>query len=174
MYLNLERKEDILYKYDRYSAYYYARRWAFDRNPNFYDFSNLGGNCTNYASQVLFAGGCPMNYARWSGWFYENVDYRAPAWTGVEYLYNFLMNNNETGPIARECTIEELEIGDIIQLNFGDDDRFDHTPVVVGIKYPINPDNIFVAANSEDRFDYRLSNYYYTDIRYIHIEGYKL
>lgn len=165
---------DALYEYDRYEAWRYARRWAFDRNPKFYDFSNLGGNCTNYVSQVLFAGGCPMNYERWTGWFYQNVDYRAPAWTGVEYLYDFLVNNKGRGPVGRECAIEELEVGDIIQLNFEDDNRFNHTPLVVRIEYPINPDNIFVAANSDDRFDYRLSNYYYTDIRFIHIEGYRL
>lgn len=163
-----------LYQYDRYEAYKYARHFAFQRNPDFYDFSNLGGNCTNYASQVLYAGGCPMNYERWTGWFYQNVDYRAPAWTGVEYLYDFLVNNKGRGPVGRECKIEELEVGDIIQLNFDDDNRFNHTPVVVRIEYPINPDNIFVAANSDDRFDYRLSNYYYTDIRFIHIEGYRL
>lgn len=174
MYNNYEIQKDVLYKYDRYSALKYARRFAFDRNPNFYDFENIGGNCTNYASQVLLAGGCPMNYKRWTGWFYGNVDYRAPAWTGVEYLYDFLVGNKERGPIARECTIEELEVGDLIQLNFGDDNTFDHTPVVVRIEYPINLNNIFIAANTRDRFDYRLSNYYYTDIRYIHIEGYKL
>lgn len=164
----------MIYEYDRVNAYNYAKRWAFDRNPKYLDFSELGGDCTNYASQIIHAGGCPMNFKRWTGWFYVNSNYRAPAWTGVEYLYEFLVNNKETGPIARTCEIEELEVGDIIQLNFGDDNRFDHSPIVVRLEQPIHPDNIFIAAHSIDRFDYRLSNYYYTDIRFIHIEGYKL
>ena len=169
----LEKPELEIYPYNRSAAYRYARRWALDRNPNFYNFEDIGGNCTNFASQVLYAGGCPMNYERWTGWFYESVDYRAPVWTSVEYLYKFLMNNKGRGPVARPCEIEELEVGDLIQLNFEDDNVFNHTPVVVRIEYPINPDNIFIAANTEDRFDYRLSNYYYTDIRFIHIEGYR-
>ena len=48
-------------EYDRGSAVSYAHRWAYDRNPAFYDFSPLGGDCTNYASQCLLAGAGVMN-----------------------------------------------------------------------------------------------------------------
>ena len=48
----------------------YARRWAFGRNPDYYDFSRLGGDCTNYASQVLFAGAGVMNFTPTYGWYY--------------------------------------------------------------------------------------------------------
>ena len=35
----------------------YARRWAFSTNPAYYNFENIGGDCTNFVSQCLYAGG---------------------------------------------------------------------------------------------------------------------
>ena len=51
-----------LYPYDRQAAVDYAHRWAYHRNPNFYNFDELGGDCTNFASQCLYAGTGVMNY----------------------------------------------------------------------------------------------------------------
>lgn len=42
--------------YDRDKSVAYAKKWAYGRNPKFYDFSNLGGDCTNFASQCIYAG----------------------------------------------------------------------------------------------------------------------
>ena len=48
--------------YDREAAVRYAHRWAYGRNPRFYNFDELGGDCTNFASQYLYAGTGIMNY----------------------------------------------------------------------------------------------------------------
>lgn len=48
--------------YDREAAVAYAKRWAFSRNPAFYDFSRIGGDCTNFASQCIYAGAKVMNF----------------------------------------------------------------------------------------------------------------
>ena len=37
--------------YDRAAAVAYAHRWALGRNPQFYDYEEIGGDCTNFASQ---------------------------------------------------------------------------------------------------------------------------
>ena len=42
--------------YDRRAAVLYAHRWAYGRNPAFYDYEHLGGDCTNFASQCIYAG----------------------------------------------------------------------------------------------------------------------
>ena len=52
-----------------------------DGNPKYYNFQNIGGDCTNFASQVLYAGSGIMNYTPTFGWYYINVNDRAPAWT---------------------------------------------------------------------------------------------
>lgn len=33
--------------YDRRAAVAYAHQWAYGRNPDFYDYEEIGGDCTN-------------------------------------------------------------------------------------------------------------------------------
>ena len=154
--------------YQREKAVEYAREWAFRRNPQYYDFQELGGDCTNFASQVLYAGSGVMNYIPTFGWFYINVNNRAPAWTGVNELYNFLIYNKGPGPQGRVVDLEEVEEGDIIQLKFGYGERFDHSPVVVE-RGRNTPDTILMAAHTGDAFNKPLASYDYREYRCIHI-----
>ena len=99
--------------YDREAAVRYAHRWAYGRNPRFYNFDELGGDCTNFASQCLYAGTGIMNYAPTFGWYYLGPNDKAPAWTGVPYFYNFLTREEKSqGPWAfrqtRECCCREI------------------------------------------------------------------
>ena len=48
----------MLLPYDRARAVRYAHRWAYGRNPRFYDYEELGGDCTNFASQCPLALAC--------------------------------------------------------------------------------------------------------------------
>ena len=72
-----------LLPYDRDAAVAYAHRWAYGRNPNYYDYENIGGDCTNFASQCIYAGCGVMNYTPTFGWYYFDANRKAPAWTGV-------------------------------------------------------------------------------------------
>ena len=51
-----------LLPYRREEAEAYARYWAYGRNPDFYDYATIGGDCTNFASQCIYAGTGVMNY----------------------------------------------------------------------------------------------------------------
>ena len=152
--------------YDREAAFTYAKRWAFSRNPAFYDFSKIGGDCTNFASQCIYAGAKVMNFTPTFGWFYRSVNDRTPSWTGVEYLYNFLVKNEGVGPFAEEVSLDKIEVGDIIQLGTGTGD-FYHSPVVVGFARG----QILVAAHTYDAFNKPLSSYNAAVTRGIHILG---
>lgn len=164
----------MIYDYDRQSAVNYARKWAYDRNPKYTNFDEMGGDCTNFISQALKAGGCPMNYDK-NGWFYEQINNRAPAWTSVKYLHRFLTKNKgeRPGPIASEVEIQDIQLGDVIQLRFDPSEDFAHSLIVVDIKLPKRIYNIFIATHTIDRLDYRLSNYVFNELRYLHITGYK-
>ena len=48
--------------YDRRAAVRYAHRWAYGRNPAYYDYEEVGGDCTSFASQSLYAGIGKMEY----------------------------------------------------------------------------------------------------------------
>ena len=84
---------DIL-PYDRGAAVRYAHRWAYDRNPAYYDFSELGGDCTNFASQCLYAGSGVMDHTPTFGWYYISGNQKSPSWSGVPYFYNFLTTHH--------------------------------------------------------------------------------
>ncbi|MBR3561658.1 MAG: amidase domain-containing protein [Oscillospiraceae bacterium] len=160
-----------LYPYDRAAAVRYAHRWAFARNPHFYDYELLGGDCTNFASQCLFAGSRVMDYTPTFGWYYVDANDKAPAWTGVPYLYNYLTRDRKAvGPAAREVPIGAVEAGDIIQLSF-DGVRWAHSPVVVSVGSPRSPRSVLVAAHSEDADNRPLSDYDYAAARFLHVLG---
>ncbi|MDO5558307.1 MAG: amidase domain-containing protein [Oscillospiraceae bacterium] len=158
-------------KYNAGAAVEYAHKWAHSRNPAYYDFENIGGDCTNFVSQCLYAGGAVMNFTKDFGWYYINANSKAPAWTGVSYLYNFLTRSTESqGPAAHECPLSEVRPGDIIQLLFTGS-SFQHTPFVVAVSAPHRPQDILIAAHSYDA-DYRpLSLFDYKKMRCLHIDG---
>lgn len=161
----------ILMIYNREAAVAYAHQWAYGRNPAFYDYEHIGGDCTNFASQCIYAGSGVMNFTPTFGWYYINADQKAPAWTGVPYLYNFLTRSESSvGPAGRPCALEELCPGDLIQLSF-DGEVYRHTPVVVSVGQPATPENVLVAAHSYDADNRPLNTYDYQTIRFVHIYG---
>ena len=84
--------------YNRNAAVDYARIWALGRNPSYYNFDDVGGDCTNFVSQCIYAGAQAMNYTSVLGWYYRSSYDRTASWSGVEYLYKFLVNNMGLGP----------------------------------------------------------------------------
>ena len=154
--------------YDRTKAVSYAHTWAYGRNPQYYDFEKLGGDCTNFASQALFAGAGVMNPTPTFGWYYYSLNNRAPAWTGVEFLYRFLVRNRSVGPVAVEVDSAQVEPGDLVQLSF-DGSIYTHSPVIVSVGEDPSPANILVAAHTFDADNRPLDSYTYTNLRYLHI-----
>ena len=145
--------------YDREAALQYARQWAMGRNPRYLDFEHLGGDCTNFASQCIYAGSRVMNYTPTLGWYYNSSSDRSPSWTGVEYLYRFLVKNRSVGPYGA------VQPGDIVQL--GNRNGYYHSPVIVAVE----GGHILVAAHSYDAYMRPLDSYVYEQARFIHIQG---
>lgn len=158
-------------EYDRYSAVEYALKWAYSRNPRFYDFENIGGDCTNFISQCLYAGCGIMNYSGFeNGWYFINANDRSASWTGVPYLRRFLLTNKGTAVYGEAAPLERLMPGDVIQLRNSSGALY-HSVIISYIKEPVSPRNIFVCAHSYDARDRRLSTYNYARAEGIHILG---
>ena len=153
-------------EYDRMRALTYARRWAFARNPLFNDYTGLGGDCTNFASQCLLAGALEMNETPTFGWYYNSDSDRAPAWTGVAPFFRFLTENTQEGPFGREVPEREALPGDFVQLG-RDEEDFYHTLLIL----EVGEGGITVAAHTDDAFLRPLASYTYALSRFIHIDG---
>ena len=158
--------------YNQLKAVEYAHLWAYSHNPAFYNYEFLGGDCTNFISQCLYAGCGVMNYMPTFGWYYIDANRKSPSWTGVKFLQQFLLRpEHSIGPVGIEVSKKDLEIGDVIQLSF-DGIHFSHSLIVVSIFNSYFGKEYFVAAHS-DAADHRpLYTYRFRKIRYIHIEGF--
>lgn len=160
--------------YNRERAVEYAKRWALDRNPLFIDFTGSGGNCTNFVSQSVLAGSCTMNYTPTFGWYYISPTDRAPAWSSVEYFFDFMTGvprfatvNGGVGPYAVEVPREEAQLGDVVQYANQSGDWY-HTVMVTGF----DGDEILVSAQSDDALDRPISSYTNAVTkRFLHIVG---
>ncbi|MBE6601637.1 MAG: amidase [Ruminococcaceae bacterium] len=167
----------LIKPYNRERAVEYALRWALDRNPLFVDFTGIGGNCTNFVSQCILAGSCTMNYTPDFGWYYVSAEDRAPAWSSVEYFYDFMTGaptfaeqNGGIGPFAREVGREEVLLGDVVQLANSDGDWY-HTLLVCGF----DGEEILVCAQSNDARNRPLSTYTNAAaFRFLHIDGVRI
>lgn len=158
--------------YDRRAAVAYAHRWAYSRNPRYYDYEDIGGDCTNFASQCLYAGSQVMNFTPTFGWYYIDANNKAPAWTGVPYFYNFLTRQERSiGPFGVETEMQLMIPGDFVQIRFENREVFSHTPVIVSVGDPPTLSNILVAAHSVDA-DWRpVDTYPFQAIRFLHVLG---
>lgn len=156
--------------YDRASALAYVRRWALSRNPEYYDFADVGGDCTSFASQCIYAGTGVMNYTPTYGWYYISGYDKSPSWSGVNYFYDFITTNDGVGPYGEETGWEEMQVGDIIQLgtNRG---VFYHTLVLTRIRPVRGGRRFFVSAHNNDAYMRPLDSYSYGSIRFLHIIG---
>lgn len=151
-------------KYNRKKVVDYAKKWAYARNPKYYNFDKIGGDCTNFISQCIYAGSNIMNYEKIYGWYYNSANDKSTSWTGVEFLHNFLVSNRKLGPFGKIS--DKVEIGDIVQLSF-DGSKFTHSLVIVGKE----GNKILIASHTFDSYGRELNSYSYKKARFIHIEG---
>ena len=167
----------IVYKeYNRARAVEYARRWALSRNPLFTNFAGRGGDCTNFVSQCIYAGSCQMNFTPSFGWYYIDQNDRAPAWSSVEYFYDFITGapsfsseNGNIGPFGILTDAMGVFEGDVVQLADESGD-FYHTLIITGF----SGGQTLVSAHTNDALDKPLSEYNYASLRYIHVEGVRI
>lgn len=154
--------------YNRQKVYDYAKKWSYDRNPKYYNYDSIGGDCTNFGSQCIFAGCNQMNYSKNSGWYYINGNNKSPSWTGVEFLFNFLTSNKGLGPKGEVSNINTLDIGDIVQLSFNGT-TFSHTLIV--IKNGLSVYDTLITAHTDDVFGKSVAQYSFQKYRCIHINS---
>ncbi len=152
------------YRLDLEKAVRYAGKWAYGRNPAYFDFDGLGGDCTNFISQCIFAAGAVMNFTKDTGWYYRSLSDRAAAWTGVEYFFRFLTSNRGVGPFGREVPPAEIRVGDVVQL--GAAGEYYHSLITVAVK----DGQPYVAAHTNDVYHKPLYSYMFGSLRVLRID----
>lgn len=152
--------------YNREAAVAYANRWWNGHNPEFVYFP--ADDCTNFISQVLLAGGFPMEWTgvRDRGWWYEggsNPNWSF-SWAVAHSLRWYLAQHPDVE--ARESA-GQLELGDIINIDFDGDGVVEHSLVVTGFAGPGEPlVNAHTSSSRLRHWSYRDSPAWTPNIQY--------
>jgi hypothetical protein len=153
-----EKSKIKVHKFSYDSMYKYAGKYnknspnkVANRNPNYPDFEKLGGDCTNYISQILHAGGSPKVKNKW----YCDKNTHTASWSSVQSLYKFIKDNKGVGPRGYKIKNDETFIaskGDIIQLRFINKSNFSHS-VWITSHHSGTTSATKIAAHSRDRWN---------------------
>lgn len=156
-------QKGVITFYNRELAVEYSRLWWNKRNPKFPQFQN---DCTNFISQCLLAGGIPMERTNnvTEGWWYSQSSNRwSLSWSVSHSLRWYLLNKRLATQVN---SVEDLQIGDLIFLDFQGDGRVDHCLIVNAT----NRNGVTVNAHTSDSYNrdytYKDSSAYTDNIRY--------
>ena len=181
--MNRDREPEELqaqYTYDRQAAAAYADRYVEERNDAWPDYAGSGGNCQNFASQVLLAGGIPMDIygdAVWK-WYSDEVSNspgaqgRSSSWTGVNEFVEYAAANSGYGLVAEtEAPYFSGEPGDL--LHMGIDGDWGHTVVIASVVTNAQGEVVdyLVDSNTGNLRSYPASLYGYPEIILTRIAG---
>lgn len=173
-------------EYNRTNAQTYIGNYTTNPNDDYYYFDiSLGGDCTNFASQVVHAGGMDMTPAKNNpgddSWYYYNSTWgrgRSSSWTGATKFRTYWADINGVGEKNayqfRAYTVSELnddntwydvwsylEPGDIVQhVSSSDWDTY-HSQAVHRTSYENGEYKVSVGQHTSDGWrnlrDYVLS-----------------
>lgn len=116
--------------YDRVAALAYADQYAMSRNPDWSDFSSSGGNCQNYVSQCLLAGGIPVDPYGNMIWTYgDGNNVRSGSWASVSQFLQYASNNTGFGLVTLvNAPYYTGQPGDLIQM--GTEGNWHHVVII--------------------------------------------
>lgn len=123
----------------------YAEKYALSSNPEYKNFDKTGGDCTNFVSQILHAGG--INYS--SSW----KPYTHP-WIRVEELYNYLINNKLGRKIPDKNSFPK---GSVIQFYTPQKGYYFHSGFITYVSYM---NEAYYSCHSYNKRNYPLSEIY--------------
>lgn len=123
--------------YNRQAAVNYAEANANNiYTPGYAYFTVRGsGDCTNFASQCLQAGG----WKPCTTWWYDTFLHHSASWTAVIDFRNFAINSGRATEyvFSKGATVLPYSgliwPGDIIQMDWTNDGHWDHTAIVTKV-----------------------------------------
>ncbi|MEU3715532.1 amidase domain-containing protein [Streptomyces californicus] len=114
------------YKYSEMAKY--AEKYWKNYNTSYRKFNDVGGDCTNFISQALRAGGWKNDtgyYKSYKNWWYNSAN-QTTSWVNVNYWASFALYSGRTYNLDN---VYKLGIGDILQMDFTGNRSKDHSMI---------------------------------------------
>lgn len=102
--LNERRIKAVEYA-DEFSGAASLPQYGFNYNPKYRNYNPLGGDCANFASQILFEGG---GFRKNSTWNYEKGK-GSRAWINASGFNNYMLNSGRASLIASGTYLQVLK-----------------------------------------------------------------
>ena len=131
-------------------------------NQDFYYYTL--GECANFVSQCLLAGGYEMyGNSDIDGWHYYNENNASESWRLADNQFRYfrdsdytlselIINKNNYQNLNNTITTYNIRIGDLIYMDFESDGKIDHAAIINRVENG----EIFYSAHTADRFDQNL------------------
>ena len=95
--------------YNASAAANYAKQYWSNYNPKYSNYNSIGGDCANFVSQCLLAGGFSMDNA----WYWKAYSNHSGSWTVAGELRNYLVNSKGCQIITNPSD-SQVSVGDVI------------------------------------------------------------
>lgn len=135
--------------YQGINARDYARQYAVNYNSNYFDYNDYGGDCTNFTSQAVYAGGLIKDYGSNSSsdrdwyfhWDYPWYGGRSPVssttWIRVTDQMNHMYYRENTSTwldfsVSGYDIFNPMQIGDLLYADWDGNGLWDHSMVITG------------------------------------------
>ncbi|MEW1610530.1 MULTISPECIES: amidase domain-containing protein [unclassified Streptomyces] len=115
--------------YDYKAMASYAEKYWSNYNPAYPNYNSKGGDCTNFVSQALRAGGwkdVTGSSSNVRSWFSTSAGQSA-SFVGVNELSWFTLNSKRATNLAN---VYQMGVGDVLQMDFNKDGSKDHAMIV--------------------------------------------
>ncbi|WP_348534307.1 amidase domain-containing protein [Kitasatospora sp. GP82] len=115
--------------YDYTAMAAYAEKYWNHYNPAYREFNGAGGDCTNFISQALKAGGwknAPGTDSDYHNWWY-NSSAESWSWVGADDWSWYALSSKRVSNLAN---VYQLGVGDILQMDFDRDGSKNHSMIV--------------------------------------------
>nr|WP_246582931.1 amidase domain-containing protein [Clostridium simiarum] len=170
-----------LYRQNRYSrlaATKYAITYALKPNPKYRYFplvDDKGGDCANFLSQCLFAGGAPMDFNTARPWWYKSYngnimkDTWSISWAVAHSLYYYLkVSESINSPGVKGLEVynkKDLELGDLIFFENNKGTIF-HSAIITSFlgREPLISQHSFEALNIPYRSSWTPSKFHFIKV----------
>ncbi|MCA6091212.1 amidase domain-containing protein [Streptomyces sp. SCA3-4] len=157
------KKQTSGYNYAAMAAY--AEKYWRNYNPEYRKFNSAGGDCTNFISQALKAGGWKPEAGKssdYTKWWYDSKG-QSDSWVGANEWSWYAQNSKRVTSLSN---VYQLEVGDILQMDFDRDGSKDHSMITtyrsrVGMPYlTYHSTNTFRKSMASIVASYPDANYY--------------
>ncbi|MGK4585480.1 amidase domain-containing protein [Kitasatospora sp. HPMI-4] len=115
--------------YDYAAMAAYAEKYWSHYNPAYPHFNGEGGDCTNFISQALKAGGwknVPGDDSDYHNWWADSSA-QSWSWVGANEWSWFTLSSKRASNLAN---VYQMGVGDILQMDFDRDGSKDHSMIV--------------------------------------------